>query len=198
MLLFLQSLTFYLISVIAAIFIGFYLYFTRNFNFWQKLGIPYVKPTPFVGTLKECVLLKTTIGEQLERTYNEHSDKAYVGIFSFDKPSLLIRDLELVKNILVKDFQNFKDRIFTFDDKFDPIFGKNLGALKDDLWYHLRTNLSPAFTSHKIKLMFNLVDTSGKELYECLEQNSADGKLPQDQYWYKMNWNIKLQELKKL
>src|SRR5215469_6222516 len=102
MLVSLQSLTIYLITVATAIFTGLYFYVTRNFKFWQKLGVPYVKPTPFVGNLKECVLLKTTIGEQLQRIYNEHSDKPYVGIFSFDKPSLLIRDLELVKNMLVK------------------------------------------------------------------------------------------------
>jgi len=122
------------------------------------------------------VLLKTTIGEQLQRIYNKHSDKTYVGIFSFDKPSLLIRDLELVKNILVKDFHNFIDRTFSFEDKFDPLLGNILAALKGDLWYHLRTNFSPAFTSRKMKLMFNLVDTSGKELAECLEKATADGK----------------------
>jgi hypothetical protein len=44
------------------------------------------QPKPFVGNLKQCVLLKTTIGEQLQRMYNEHSDKPYAGIFSFDKP----------------------------------------------------------------------------------------------------------------
>jgi len=186
MLLILQSLTFYLISVITAIFIGFYFYVTRNFNFWQKLGVPYVKPTPFFGNLKECALLKTTIGEQLERIYNEHSDKPYVGIFSFDKPSLVIRDLELVKNILVKDFQNFMDRIFSVDERFDPLFGNNLSVLKGQIWRHLRIKLNPVFTSRKMKLMFCLVDTCGKELADCLEKATADGKLPQDQCSYKI------------
>jgi len=143
------------------------------------------------------VLLKTTIGEQLQRIYNEQSDKPYVGIFSFDKPSLLIRDLELVKNILVKDFHNFMDRTFSFEVKFDPLLGNILAALKGDFGYHIRTNFSPAFTSRKMKLMFNLVDTSGKELAECLEKATADGKLPQDKYCYKMHWNMKLQKLKK-
>jgi len=124
MLLILPSMTFYFISVITAIFIGFYIYLTRNFINWQELGVPYVKPTVFFGNLKECVLLKTTIGEQLQRIYIEHSDKPYVGIFSFDKPSLLIRDLELVKNIVVMDFQNFMDRTFTTEERFDPLFGK--------------------------------------------------------------------------
>jgi cytochrome P450 family 6 len=187
MLLFLQSITFYLISVITPIFIGLYFYVTRNFNFWQKLGVPYVKPTPFFGSLKECALLKTTIGEQLQRIYNEHNDKPYVGIFSFDKPSLLVRDLELVKNILVKDFQNFMDRIFSVEERFDPLFSNVLTLLKGQLWRHIRTNLTPVFTSRKMKLMFCLVDTCGKELADCLEKATADGKLPHDQYSNKMH-----------
>jgi cytochrome P450 family 6 len=137
-----------------------------------------VKPTPLVGNLKDCVLLKTTIGEQLQRIYNEHSDKPYVGIFTFDKPSLLIRDPELVKNILVKDFQTFMDHIISFDEKFDPLFGNSLPALKGQRWRHLRTKLTPVFTSRKIKMMYFLVDICGKELADCLEKATADGKLP--------------------
>jgi len=184
MLLFLQSQTFSLISVITAIFIGLYFYVTRNFKFWQKLGIPYVKPTPFFGNLKECALMNKTIGEQLQRFYNEHSDKPYVGIFSFDKPSLLIRDLELVKNILVKDFQSFTDHVFSADEKIDPIFGNNLAVLNGQLWHYIRSNLTPAFTSGKIKMMFYLVDTCGKELAECLHKNTAKGNIFQDKCSY--------------
>jgi cytochrome P450 len=161
--------------------IGLYFYVTRNFKIWQQLGVPYVKPTPFFGNLKECTWQKTTIGEQLRRIYNEHSDKPYVGIFSFDKPGLLIRDLELVKNILVKDFQNFIDRIFSVEERFDPLLGNTLPALKGQIWRHLRTNMTPVFTSRKMKMMFYLVDTCGKELADCLEKAIADGKLPKDQ-----------------
>jgi cytochrome P450 len=167
-----------LISVITAIFIGLYFYVTRNFKFWHKLGIPYVKPTPFVGNLKECVLLKTTIGEQLQRIYKENSDKPYVGFFWISKPSLLVRDPELVRNILVKDFHTFMDRKLSAKEKIDPIFGNSLPLLKGSLWRHVRTNLTPVFTSRKIKVMFNLVDICGKELADCLEKATADGKFP--------------------
>jgi hypothetical protein len=101
-----------------------------------------------------------------------------VGIFSFDKPSLLIRDPELVKNILVKDFHNFMDRIISVEEKFDPIFGNSLPLLKGQLWRHLRTHLTPVFTSRKMKMMFYLVDICGKELADCLDKATADGKLP--------------------
>jgi cytochrome P450 len=154
-----------------------------------------VKPIPFLGNLKECVLLKRTIGEQLQRIYNEHSDKTYVGIFSFDKPSLLIRDPDLVKNILVKDFQNFMDRTFSVDDTFDPLFGKNLASLKGQIWRHLRTNLTAAFSSRKIKLMFYLVDICGKELADCLEKATAGGKLPLRSSTAKINGKINLKKI---
>jgi len=97
-----ESVMLCLITIFTAFFIGMYLYFTRNFNFWKKLGIPYVQPLPFVGNLRELVFLKSGIGNYLQKIYEEHKDKPYVGIFSFDKPSLVIRDLDLVKKILVK------------------------------------------------------------------------------------------------
>jgi len=170
-----ESLIFVLVVSFALIFIALYLYFTRNFNFWHKLGIPYVKPTPFVGNLKDCTFQKVNIGENLQRIYKQHSDKPYVGIFSFDKPILLIRDVELVKNILVKDFQYFIDRAISFDEKLDPLFSRILFVIKGQIWRYWRTNLTPVFTSGKMKKMFYLVDTCGKELADCLEKASYNG-----------------------
>ena len=127
------------------------------------------------------MLLKTIIGEQLQRINNEHSDKPYVGIFSFDKRSLFIRDLELVKNILVKDFQTFMDRRVLFEAKIDPLFGNTLPILKSQGWRHLRTKLTPVFISRKMKMMFYHLVTSCMELVECLEKATTDGKLSQYQ-----------------
>ena len=85
----------------------------------------------------------------------------------------------MVKNILMKDFQNFMNRVMMFDEKLEPLIGNRLPALKGQLWRHLRTNLTPVFTSRKMEILFYLVDTCGKELADCLEEATADGKLPQ-------------------
>jgi len=170
-----ESLILVLVVSFALIFIAFYHYFTRNFTFWHKLGIPYVKPTPFLGNLKDCAFQKVNIGENLQRIYKQHSDKPYVGIFSFDKPILLIRDVELVKNILVKDFQYFVDRVISFDEKLDPLVSRILFVMKGQIWRYWRTNLTPVFTSGKMKMMFYLVDTCGKELADCLEKATNNG-----------------------
>jgi hypothetical protein len=116
-----------------------------------------------------------------------------VGIFSFDKPSLLIRVPELVKNILVKKFNTFIDRIISVEGKFDPLFGNSLPLLKGQIWRHLRTHLTPVFTSRKMKMMFYLVDICSKELADCLGKATAEGKLPVRSI--KMNVKSKLQTL---
>jgi len=37
-----------------------------------------------------------------------------------------------------------------------------------------------------MKMMFSLVDTSSKELVDCLEKATADGNLPHEEYRYKI------------
>jgi cytochrome P450 family 6 len=122
------------------------------------------------------VLQRTNIGEQLQIIYEEHKDKPYVGIFSFDKPCLLIRDVELVKNILAKDSQYFIKRINSFDEKLDLLPGKSKFVVKGQKLRRLRTSLNSVFTSGKLKMMFYLVDTCGKELADCLNKTSVYGK----------------------
>jgi cytochrome P450 family 6 len=165
-----------ILTIFSFVCVGLYFYFTRNFNFWKKLGVPYVKPLPLLGNLKECVSLKFTIGEHLKNLYDEHSGKPYVGIFSFDQPSLLVRDPELVKNILVKDSKVFADRIMSVDEKLDPVFGNGLFVLKGQRWRQIRVNLTPVFTSVKMKNMFYLVEFCCKDLIDFLDRETAEGK----------------------
>jgi cytochrome P450 family 6 len=108
--------------------------------------------------------------------YDGYSDKPYVGFFSFDQPSLLVRDLELIRDILVKDSNVFADRNTTINTTADPMFGKSLGAVRGLRWRQLRVNLTPVFTSGKMKTMFYLVDLCCKDLVDHLDTETAEGK----------------------
>jgi cytochrome P450 family 6 len=76
----------------------------------------------------------------------------------------------------VKDSQYFVDRIVSFNEKFDPLLSRNLFVMKGEHWRYLRTNLTPVYTSGKMKMLFYLVDTCGKELADYLDKASAEGK----------------------
>lgn len=57
-------------------------------------------------TFKKCV------AEQFYDFYFDEKtkDKPFVGIHMFHRPAIIIRDPELLKRILVKDFASFSDR----------------------------------------------------------------------------------------
>jgi cytochrome P450 len=173
----LYSLLISILAIFWASFAMLYLYFTRHFNIWKDRRIPYAKPLPFVGNIKDAIFQTLDIGQNLKQIYDEHKGKSYVGFFSFDQPSLLINDPELVKCVLVKDAQNFINRVQTADEEADPLTAKAVFALKDKKWKHVRLGMTPIFTTGKMKKMFYLVDKCAKELTLHLEKKiTTDGE----------------------
>lgn len=51
-------------------------------------------------------------------------------MFQFMLPTLVITDPELIKQITVKDFDHFLDHRTFIPEEADPLWGKNLFALK--------------------------------------------------------------------
>ena len=49
----------------------------------------------------------------------------YGGMFKLRQPMLLIRDPEIVKSVLVKDFNSFHDNDIESGPDVDPLFGRN-------------------------------------------------------------------------
>lgn len=58
--------------------------------------------------------------DELIEVYNQ-TDEPVIGIFSLFQPQLIVRDPELIRNVLVKDFAHFSDRGVYVDEKNDPI-----------------------------------------------------------------------------
>lgn len=87
----------------------------------------------------------------------------YYGTFQFTNRVLVIRDLDLIKKICVKDFDHFIDHSTGINNDVDPLLSKNLISLQGDKWRDMRATLSPSFTSSKMKAMFHLIDDCTKE-----------------------------------
>lgn len=56
-------------------------------------------------------MLKTTVGENLQKIYQMYEGYPFVGIYELVTPVLLLRDLNLIKYILVKDFAYFQSKL---------------------------------------------------------------------------------------
>ncbi|KAJ9594225.1 hypothetical protein L9F63_014385 [Diploptera punctata] len=163
--------TLWLLGILVGLVSVIYFYATRTFKFWKRLGVSYVSPIPLFGSLKDVALQRTSIGHFLKTIYDEYKGQKYIGIYSFDQPAIVVLDNDLIKNVLVKDSQNFADHLISMDEKLDPLGSRNLFTLKGQKWKHMRMNLSPTFTSGKMKNMFLLVEQSALQFEKYLEKS---------------------------
>lgn len=101
--------------------------------------------------------------------YKKYDNETYIGFHAFLKPQILIRDLDIIKSILVKDFNTFTDRGVYYNEEKDPLSG-HLFSLEGIKWKNLRVKLSPTFTSGKMKMMFSTMKDCAEELQKyCLK-----------------------------
>jgi cytochrome P450 family 6 len=161
-----------LVGVLALSLGALYLYFKHRFNYWRDRGVLQLKPSFPFGNCGDLVLMRKSFGETFSEHYKLFAGNAFGGVYMVQRPHLVIRDPDIIKNIVVKDFDHFHDRGFDFDEKIDPLSG-NLFMLTGLKWKELRTKLSPTFTSGKMKMMFPTLVDCGVELQEYL-QNFAD------------------------
>lgn len=63
---------------------------------------------------------------------------------------MLLRDSEIIKNVLIKDFHNFEKNDIVVDEKIDPIFSRNPFSQYGERWKVSRSQLSYCFTSGKV------------------------------------------------
>uniref|UniRef100_A0A1L8E424 Putative cytochrome n=1 Tax=Nyssomyia neivai TaxID=330878 RepID=A0A1L8E424_9DIPT len=161
-----MDLNLILVTVVTLLVAG-YLYVKKKFQYWEEKGVPYIKPAFPFGILKGLGSTTHT-SEVFTKAYNELKGKdVFGGLYFFTKPVVLPTDLELLKNIFVKDFQYFHDRGIYVNEKDDPLSG-HLFALSGQRWKSLRNKLSPTFTSGKMKMMHSTIIAVAKEFQNYL------------------------------
>nr|CAH0108323.1 unnamed protein product [Daphnia galeata] len=127
------------------------LYATSTFNYFSDQGIPGPKPIPIFGNM--WGVWKENLPE-----YDIALVKKYGKVFGyFDGPipNLVITDVDMIKAMFVKDFDHFADRR-SFEMK-SKVMRKWLSLMKGQEWKDIRSSVTPAFTSGKIKRMSGLI-----------------------------------------
>lgn len=157
------DLTFSLLAAILAI---VYLYVKYLYSYWERRGIPYLKPSFPFGNFGKTFIQKLPLSEQFAELYRSTTEP-FIGIFMLQSPMLLIRDPNLIRSILITDFQYFTDRRFYLNEKDEPLTA-HLGALRGQQWRDRRTKIGPIFTPNKVKMIFSVFLDCGNQLQQHL------------------------------
>lgn len=145
-------------------------YLRRNYNYWKIKNVPYIEPIAPFGNFFDVFLFRESIGHLLGKFYNQFS-APYFGIYVLDKPHLVLRDPEVIKAVLVKDFNYFYNRNSIADESCDSISSKMLFFSKNPEWRYLRTKMTSVFTTGKMKNMFALISNVSNEMVDYLQKN---------------------------
>ena len=160
---------------LVAVLVVLYYFTTRNYNFFKKHGIVHVPPTLLFGNMGSFVRRQITISDLISKTYQLDSRAKYVGFYEFLTPIIVLRDLDLIKTVTMKNVEQFPDHRPLVNRKVDPMLGGMLFMLNGDQWKDHRNMLSPTFTSSKIKTMFKLMSECASRFAEHLSN------LPEEQ-----------------
>lgn len=148
-------------------------YVKYKLSYWSRRGVKSFPAHPIFGNLKDVFTLKKAPGEVLRDLYEScDSSERYLGFYIFHKPVLLIRDYELIKQIMIKDFNMFVDR--GFGDHKDSVGMENLLSVRHPRWKYLRSKMTPTLTGQKIKNMIPLIMERSKPLIDQIKSLEGD------------------------
>lgn len=144
---------------------------------FARLGIPFVPPHLIYGSnhiLRAPGALATDIIAKWTKQYGK-----VFGYYVGWRPTLVVADLDLVKQVLIKDFNNFSNRPKLVIDA-QPVVDTVVG-LRDQRWKDVRAVLAPTFSMVKMKHMAGIINRKIDQLMAIVEEKTAQG---QPVEWY--------------
>ena len=94
--------------ILLTLLLVLYRYVTKSFGKWKDLGIPYSKGYFPFGSYN--FLSGRHLDDMSGDDHRRFADEKYFGWFLLGKPVLAINDVNIIKQIQVKDFDHFVDR----------------------------------------------------------------------------------------
>ncbi|CAG7702444.1 unnamed protein product [Allacma fusca] len=164
-----MSTLLWIVGAIGAIAYAVYKYLDGNGDYWTELGVDSLAKGELASFL-DRITFKVGFTEYDKKCYERFSGLKYGGIVEFRKPALYVRDPELIKRVLVKDFNYFLDRRILDLNQKDILFSKMLTSKTGKEWKDLRSTMSPTFSTGKIKRMFEHFNTCGSKFADYLKE----------------------------
>ncbi|CAH1400050.1 unnamed protein product [Nezara viridula] len=147
----------------------FYKYYVSVYNFWESRGIA-SEPGRFpFGNKLQLVTMNKSQALVIDKMYKKFESQPYFGFYVLRSALLVVKDPEIIRLIMAKDFSHFRDRFpaRVFTSKEDKL-QHHLFNLGGEKWRALRIKLTPTFTSGKLKGMFPLFIACAEDLSKML------------------------------
>ncbi|ODM91411.1 Cytochrome P450 9e2 [Orchesella cincta] len=152
----------------------FYKFVTsRSKSFFKKYGIRQIDTSAAVSKL-DIFLGRKGLPLADDFAYQTMGGEKYCGVSEMGNNMIIIKDLELLKKILIKDFDHFVDRRDFLDS--ERTFKRMLPSLKGDEWKGVRAEVIPIFKTGKIRKMMEIFNKVGKMWVADFKEKAASSR----------------------
>nr|AQM57072.1 cytochrome P450 CYP6ER4 [Sogatella furcifera] len=151
-----------LLLISTLFFIRFHIY-----NYWKRRGLVQAEGSLPWGSLKDFLLGKKFIAQVYADIYKQGAGHPMIGYYSFLSPGLVIRNPDLLKRILVRDYDSFCDRGVYSNRELDPL-SYHLFSTDGPQHREMRHVLSPSYSGSKMRFMFDTMQDCSHKLCEHL------------------------------
>ena len=144
-----------------------------SYSLLSHVNLPGPKPWPYVGNLLEVIYKHGGLHKAFIE-YDQKYGKVYK-IYMGRDPVIVVADPEMLRQILVRDFDKFRNRP-------EPIAGnaplnKGLFGARDDDWRRVRSILTPTFSASKLKEIVPIIEEAVDILVPKFEEFAKEGRL---------------------
>ncbi|XP_052855772.1 probable cytochrome P450 308a1 isoform X3 [Drosophila gunungcola] len=145
---------------------------------WRRLGLEGPFGWPLVGNMLNFALARQSYGEVYEWIYRTNPGLKYVGFYRlFNEPALLVRDQDLLRQILVgTNFADCADNVAYVDHRRDVLASHNPFIASGDRWRIFRADLVPLFTPLRVRQMLPHVDSACRLLRDQVSVGCFEAK----------------------
>ncbi|CEF69504.1 Cytochrome P450 family and Cytochrome P450, E-class, group I family-containing protein [Strongyloides ratti] len=143
-------------------------------NYWKKRNIPSPKGKLGIGNIIELFENFKNSDERWKKKFG----KTY-GLMMGLTPDITTTDLNIIKEVYVKQFEKFIDRETFFpgsNKKEKSLFAHGMFMLRGDDWRRVRNLSSPAFTTGKMKMFVTFFNETANKTLELLKNYELEDK----------------------
>ncbi|XP_025106024.1 cytochrome P450 3A43-like [Pomacea canaliculata] len=171
----LNSLVNWILPVVLAVVILLllYMYGTWTYTKWHKYNIPGPAPVPFLGNMID-IWKKGLFNASLD--WRSKYGKTF-GVYFMRDAMLLTNDIDILKEVFVKDFSNFSDRSQIPRRPLNYPINHSLPFENGDNWRRMRHTMTPTFSTSKLKLMGPYINRCCDNLSSALQRLSEKREL---------------------
>lgn len=137
------------------------------YSYWKNKGVKGPRPLPVVGNYGSVFFTSKTEAQLIVEFYNAYPEEKFIGIYKGAIPLLLVKDLDIIKQMYIKEEKIFLRPPITFLRKLN----KTVAVVPTfELWKTVRQTMEPLYHKRRYGKVTHLIERPIKNYLKFIDE----------------------------